>query len=97
MFGWEKVVYQDQEEEDAVAVFLVTNGMMRCKVGFLPAHLVRLAQDYDGLIARVLSVYLDRCMNVVKQQKYWRNMGVALHTFWGIVRFCFCNFSCHNN
>ena len=69
MLCWEKVVYQDQEEEDTIAVFLVANGMITCNVGFLPAHLGRCAQDYDGLIAGVISVYSDQCTNVVKRQK----------------------------
>ena len=74
----EKVVYRDQEEEDSVAVFLVANGRMSCKVGFLPAHLARRAQDYDGLVARVICVYSDRCTNVVKRQKFWRNKGCCV-------------------
>jgi hypothetical protein len=78
MFRWEKVVYRDQEEEDAVAAFLVANGTMTCKVGFLPAHLARHAQDYDGLIARVICVYSARCNNVVKRQKFWRNKGCCV-------------------
>jgi hypothetical protein len=78
MFRWEKVVYRDQEEEDAVAVFLVTNGTITCKVGFSPAHLARHAQDYDGLIAHVISVYSDLCTNVVKLQKVWRNKGCCV-------------------
>ncbi len=79
MFRWEKVVYQDQgQEEDAIAVFLVANGIMTCKVGFLLAHLARHAQDYDGLIACMISIYSDSCNNVVKQQKFWRNKGCCI-------------------
>jgi hypothetical protein len=78
MFRWKKVVYRDQEEEDAVAVFLVVNGTMTCKVGFLPANLARHVQDYDGLIARVISVYSDQCTHVVKRQKFWRNKGCCV-------------------
>jgi hypothetical protein len=66
IFRWEKVVYRDQEEEDAVAVFLVANGTTTCKVGFLSAHLARHAQDYDGLIAHVM------------RQKFWRNKGCCV-------------------
>jgi hypothetical protein len=98
MVRWEKVVYQDQgQEEDAIAVFLVANGIMTCKVGFLPAHLAKRAQDYDGLIARVISIYSDRCNNVVKRQRFGATRVAASHAFWGIVRICLCNFSCHNN
>jgi hypothetical protein len=79
MSRWEKVVYRDQgQEEDTIAVFFVANGIMTCKVGFLPAHLVRRVQDYNGLIAHMISIYSDHCNNVVKQQKFWRNKGCCV-------------------
>ena len=79
MFRWEKVVFRDQgREEDAIAVYIVANGTTTCKVEFLPAHLAICAQDYDGLIARVISVYSDRCTNTVKCQKFWRNKGCCV-------------------
>jgi hypothetical protein len=83
IFLWEKVVYQDQKEEDAVAVFLVANGTMMCKVVFLPAHLAMRAHDYDGLIAHAISVYLDQCTKMVKRQKFWRNKGCCVSRILG--------------
>ena len=74
-FCREQMIFRDGRKEDVIAVYLVLHGVMTCKVGFLPAHLNRRARDYDGLIARVISVYTDRCTNVVKWQKYWRNHG----------------------
>jgi len=74
-FCREQMIFRDGRKEDVIAVYLVLHGVMTCKVGFLPAHLNRRARDYDGLIARVISVYTDRCTNVVKRQKYWRNHG----------------------
>jgi hypothetical protein len=61
--------------EDLIVVYLCKHGVLTCKVGFLPAHLNRCARDYDGLVARVMSVYTDQCTNVVKRQKFWRNKG----------------------
>ena len=77
-FRREQMIFRDGREEDVIAVYLVLHGVMTCKVGFLPAHLNRRARDYDGLIARVISVYTDRCTNVVKRQKYWRNNGCCV-------------------
>jgi len=37
-------------------VYLCMHGVLTCKVGFLPAHLNRRAHEYDGLVARVISV-----------------------------------------
>jgi hypothetical protein len=48
---------------------------MTCKIGFLPVHLNRHARNYNGLVARVIAVYSDRCTNVMKCQKFWRNKG----------------------
>ena len=74
-FRREQMVFRDQSKEDVIAVYLVLHGVMTCKVGFLPAHLNRRTRDYDWLIARIVSVYTDRCTNVVKHQKFWRNNG----------------------
>ena len=79
MFRWEKVVYRDQgQEEDAIVVYLVANGTTMCKVGFLPAHFAISAQEYDRLIAHVISVYSDCCINTLKRQKFWQNKGCCV-------------------
>ena len=77
-FRREQMVFRDQREEDVIAVYLVLHGVLTCKVGFLPAHLNHRARDYDGLIARVMSVYSDRSTNVVKRQKFRRNHGCCV-------------------
>ena len=41
----EQLVFRDQGEEDVVAVYLISHGVMTCKVGFLPAHLNHRARD----------------------------------------------------
>jgi len=74
-FCREQLVFRDQQEEDVVAVYLVLHGVMTCKVGFLPAHQNHCARNYDGLVARVVAVYSDRCTNLVKRQKFRRNFG----------------------
>ena len=74
-FCRQRLVFRDGCEEDVIAVYLCEHGVVTCKVGFLPAHLNRRAHEYDGLVARVIAVYSDRCINVVKRQKFWRNKG----------------------
>ena len=58
-FRREKLVFRNQREEDVIAVYLILHGVMTCKVGFLPTQLNHRARDYDGLVARVVSVYSD--------------------------------------
>jgi hypothetical protein len=50
------------EEDDVLTVYLVGNGVIGCKVGFLAQHLAsRGADNYNGLYARVIEVYLKEC------------------------------------
>ena len=77
-FCRQKLVFRDGVEEDVLAVYLCMHSVLTCKVGFFPAHLNRCAHEYDGLVARVISVYSDRCTNVVKRQKFWRNKGCCV-------------------
>ena len=45
------------DEEDCLVAYVVGNGVMTCKVGYLPRHLaIRRADDYDGMYARVVEV-----------------------------------------
>jgi hypothetical protein len=74
----ETIIFNGTEvvEEDAVAAYVVGNGTMTCKVGFLPRHLaLHRANDYDGLYARVVEIYNGRCVNITKRQKAHRNHG----------------------
>ena len=75
VFRREQLVFRNQREEDVIAMDLISHGVMTCKVGFSPAHLNHRARDYDGLVACVVSVYSDRCTNLVKRQKFRRNHG----------------------
>ncbi len=52
-------------EEDVLAVHIVGDCTMMCKVGFLPQHLAVRADVYDGLYARIVSIYSDRCTNML--------------------------------
>ena len=79
-FVRERMAWRDQGKvEDVLAVYVKAgDGTMRCKVGFLPLHLAVCPGAYDGVNARVISVYSECSSNVVKRQKYWRNKGCCV-------------------
>jgi hypothetical protein len=66
---WKVQVVVDGREEMAIAAVWVTDGINRCRVGFLKRHMVRHAARFDGAlvqVTRVLSGSCDsaeRCMN----------------------------------
>jgi hypothetical protein len=45
------------KEETAIAAIWVTGGIDRCRVGFVPRHMVRHAPRYDGAPAQVTRVF----------------------------------------
>ncbi len=61
-----------------LAVYIVGDCMMMCKVGFLPQHLAVRVNVYDRLYARNVSIYSNRCTNMLKWEKFWRNMGCCV-------------------
>ncbi len=46
-------VVVDGKEESAVAAYWVTDGIDRCRVGFLPRHMVKHASRYENRLAQV--------------------------------------------
>jgi hypothetical protein len=54
-----------------LAVYIVGDRTMTCKMGFLPQHLAVWADVYDGLYTRIVSIYSNRCTNVLKREKFW--------------------------
>ena len=61
-------------EESALAVYWISDGIDRCCVGFLPRHLVKQWQQYDGRIAQVLELY-QGSDSPTKKRKNVRNCG----------------------
>jgi hypothetical protein len=75
----ERMKYRRDEEDDVLAVYLISNGVVGCKVRFLGQHLATMrADDYDGIILRIVEVYTDRCNSVVKRNKMHRNEGCCV-------------------
>jgi hypothetical protein len=67
----------DGKEETALAVYWVTDGVDRCKVGFLPRHLVNYKHEYDGKTAQIVE-FLEASDSPSDKAKSRRNMGVAI-------------------
>ena len=77
-FCQDRLIYHEGRKEDVLAVYVVGDCTMTCKVGFLPQHLAVRANAYDGLYARIVSIYSDRCRNVLKWEKFWQNKGCCV-------------------
>jgi hypothetical protein len=65
------------KEETALAVYWVTDGIDRCKVGFLPRHLIKHKHEYDGKTAQIVE-FLEASDSPSDRAKSQRNMGVAI-------------------
>jgi hypothetical protein len=46
-------------EETAIAAVWINDGIDRCRVGFLPRHMVAHTVRYDGAVAQVTRVFCD--------------------------------------
>jgi hypothetical protein len=46
-------------EETAIAAVWINDGIYRCRVGFLPCHMVAHAARYDGAVAQVTRVFCN--------------------------------------
>ena len=50
-------VVVEGQEETAIACYWVSDGIDRCRVGFLMRHMVAHARRYDGALAQVTKVF----------------------------------------
>ena len=63
-------------EETAVAAYWVTDGIDRCRVGFLARHMIRRAHVYDGKLVQVVAMLADS--ENPRQRQYSRhNLGAC--------------------
>ncbi|KAI2489968.1 hypothetical protein MHU86_24620 [Fragilaria crotonensis] len=69
-----QIIGDTGKEESALAVYWISDGIDRCRVGFLPRHLMKQWQLYDGRIAQVVDVY-EGSESPTKQSKNVRNCG----------------------
>jgi hypothetical protein len=65
------------KEETAIAAIWVTDGIDRCRVGFVPRHMVRHAARYDGALAQVTRVFSgdpETC-DSTERRLFFKNKG----------------------
>jgi hypothetical protein len=72
------LIYRKGREEDVLAVYVVGDSTTTCKVGFLSQHLAVRADAYDGLYARIVSIYSNCSTNMLKREKFWKNKGCCV-------------------
>jgi hypothetical protein len=68
------------KEEMVITAIWVTGGVNRCRVGFLPRHMVKHAARYDGALAQVIRVLSDdvETCNSAEQRMFYKNKGFCL-------------------
>jgi hypothetical protein len=69
-----RLLVRCEREESALAVYWISDGIDRCRVGFLPHHLVKQWQQFNGRIAQVVDLY-QGSDSPTKQRKNVRNCG----------------------
>ena len=61
----------------ALAAYWISDGIDRCRVGYLPKHLVKNSQEYDGRLIQVTELYQNHSSDTLRK-KNDRNRGVCL-------------------
>jgi len=67
-------------EETAVAAVWVTDGMDRCRVGFLQRHMVPYAARFDGALAQVTRVLSADDGDTAERRLFHKNRGCCYAT-----------------
>ena len=71
-------VQMNQQEQSVIAAFWVSDGIDRCRVGYLPKAYVKNWKQYDGALVQVVEVYSGDSDSPMKRQKFHRNHGLAM-------------------
>ena len=68
----------NQQEQSAIASFWVSDGIDRCRVGYLPKAYVKNWKQYDGALVQVIEVYSAESDSPTRRQKFHRYHGLAV-------------------
>ena len=68
----------EEKEETAIAAFWVSDGVDRCRVGYLPKFHVKHWKLLEGALAQIIEVYHQESDSPTKRQKCRRNSGCAV-------------------
>ena len=66
------------KEETAIVAFWVSDGVDRCRVGYLPKFHVKHWKLLEGALAQIIEVYHQESDSPTKRQKCHRNSGCAV-------------------
>ena len=58
------------KEETALAVYSVTDGVDHCHVGFLPRHMVKYKEAYDGRLAQVVEFLSESHIREIRTRNH---------------------------
>jgi len=67
---------ESEKEEDAVAAYWVTDGIERCRVGFLPRYLLGKKKAFHGILVQVTELLSDSD-NATDRERSRKNRGVV--------------------
>ncbi len=70
-----QIINEHGQEETALAVYSISDGIDHCHVGFLSRALVKHKKEYDGKIAQVVE-FLDKSESPQDRKKSHRCMGI---------------------
>ena len=71
-------VQMNQHKQSAIAAFWVSDGIDRCRVGYLPKAFVKNWKQYDGTLVQVIEDYSGDSDSPTKCQNFHRNHGLAV-------------------
>ena len=78
LFCFRKVqVIVEGKEKIMIAAYWVIDGVDQCHVGFLPKHIVKHHERYEGRLVQVTELYQDSC-SPCKRRKNNKNNGCCL-------------------
>ena len=78
---WKVQILVEGSEETAIAVYWVTDGFDRCRVGFLQRHMVKHAWRYDRALAQVKRVLGDDgSFDTAEHRLHHKNKGYCSAT-----------------
>lgn len=66
-------------EETAIAAYWVTDGVDRCRVGFMPRHYIKHSQSFDGGLVQVVEL-LRNSENSTQRRRSHKNCGMCICT-----------------
>jgi hypothetical protein len=72
------VIDVDGVEETAIAAYWVTEGVDRCRVGFLPRHLIKHSKQYEGKLGQIIEIHSVDSDSPLKRRKHYANKGCCV-------------------